>query len=183
MPRCPRGRIHDSVRRRTAWRAPPRTRCAWYWASVDREERRRLLRKAWTRFRGGDLSPHRAAASVALGLAIGVTPLWGTHWMLVLLLAVPLRLDAGLAFLASNVSLPFVAPFITFAEVELGARLLRGAWLPLDPRALRALDLMPLLGELVLGTALVAAGLSSFGAALAFALVSLLRGARRGGTP
>src|SRR5262249_30737884 len=78
-------------------------------------------------------SSGRAAASFAVGLAIGVTPLWGVHWLLVAAVCVPLRLDAGVAFLASNVSLPFVAPFITFAEIELGARVLRGTWLAMTP--------------------------------------------------
>jgi len=150
---------------------------------MDREERKRLLGRAWARLRGGELTPVRAGASVAIGLAIGVTPLWGTHWMIVLLVTVPLRLDAGLAFLASNVSLPFVAPFITFAEIELGARLLRGAWLPVDPRALHPEDLRPLLGEIVLGTAIVAAVTAATGGALTSAIVSLRRRRRGGGAP
>ena len=141
------------------------------------------MRRAWARLRGGDLTPRRAAVSVAIGLAVGVTPLWGAHWLIVLAITLPLRLDAGLAFLASNVSLPFVAPFITFAEIELGARLLRGQWLPVDPRALRATDLRPLLGEIALGTALVATALASLGASLTYAAVSLRRRRPDAGSP
>ena len=90
-------------------------------------ETRQRLRDAWRRLRGGELTPGRAAASVAIGIAVGVTPLWGVHWALVLAICLPLRLDAGVAYLASNVSLPFFAPFITFAEIAVDARVLRDA--------------------------------------------------------
>jgi uncharacterized protein (DUF2062 family) len=149
---------------------------------VDNTARKELLRRAWKRLRGGELTASRAAVSVMIGLAVGVTPLWGTHWMIVLALTVPLRLDAGLALLASNVSLPFVAPFITLTEVELGARLLRGTWLPVDPRGLRREDLTPLLGEVAIGTLLVAVATAALGGALTYALVTL-RSRRRAPLP
>ncbi len=141
------------------------------------------MHRAWARLRGGELTPRRAALSVAVGLAIGVTPLWGTHWMIVLAVTLPLRLDAGLAFLASNVSLPFLAPFITLAEIELGAWLLHGRWLPVDPRALRAAELRPLLAEIALGTALVAAAFAAVGGALTLAVVRLRQRRRARGAP
>jgi len=58
---------------------------------------------------------------VAVGLIIGMTPVFGLHWLIVIGVCVPLRLDAGVAYLAANISLPFIAPFITFAELETGA--------------------------------------------------------------
>lgn len=138
-----------------------------------------MLRAAWRRLRGGELTPGRAAASVAVGLAIGVTPLWGVHWALVLGICLPLRLDAGVAYLASNVSLPFIAPFITFAEIEVGARLLRGAWLELTKDEAQKIDPRSIVGELVVGTIAVAAASAAAGGALAYALTSALRSRRR----
>lgn len=82
--------------------------------------------------RGGSLSPVRAALSVAIGLAIGVTPLYGFHLLIVLAICLPLRLDAAVSYIAANISLPFIAPFIVFAEIEMGARLLTGEWLALS---------------------------------------------------
>lgn len=138
--------------------------------------KRELLRRAWRRLRGGEVTPARAAASVAVGLAIGVTPLWGVHWALILGVCLPLRLDAGVAYLASNVSLPFIAPFITFAEIEVGARIVRGAWLAMTVEDAKTLNPKTVVSELAAGTAAVAVLGSTLGYALTYALVAWRRG-------
>ncbi|MGH7328291.1 MAG: hypothetical protein ACREJX_08065, partial [Polyangiaceae bacterium] len=51
------------------------------------------FRAAWRRLRGGELTPARAAFSIGVGLAIGVTPLYGFHLPLVLAICLPLGLD------------------------------------------------------------------------------------------
>jgi uncharacterized protein (DUF2062 family) len=140
---------------------------------------RERLREAWRRLRGGELTPGRAAASVAVGIAIGVLPLWGVHWALVLAVCLPLRLDASVAYLASNVSLPFFAPFITFAEIAIGSRVLRGAWPTIAPEQVKQIALGTVLGELALGTAIVAAGGAATGGALAYVATALVRRRRQ----
>lgn len=142
---------------------------------------REKAREAWRRLRGGELTPGRAAASVAVGLAIGVTPLWGVHWMLVLAICLPLRLDAGVAYLAANVSLPFVAPFITFAEIVVGARVLHGTWPALSVEQTKQLALGTVAEELAAGTLVVGATGALAGAALAYGLTTLLRRRRATG--
>ena len=139
---------------------------------------RRGLRAAWTRLRGGELSPLRAATSVAIGLAIGVTPLYGLHLWLVLLVCVPLRLDAPVAYLAANISLPFVSPFLLLAEVEIGAFLRTGHGAALGDLALRsdrAATLSRMALEVALGTALFAPAVAGLGFALTYAFVARRR--------
>lgn len=75
----------------------------------------------WCDIRGGDLSPARIAASVALGAFIGCLPIFGLHLPVVLLLCLRFRLDGALAYLAANISNPFMAPFIVAAEIQVGA--------------------------------------------------------------
>ena len=133
------------------------------------------LREAWARVRGGELTPRRAASSVAVGLAIGVTPLWGAHWAIVLAVCVPLELDAAIAFLASNVSLPFIAPFLTFAEIEIGAWLRTGRALPLDVEAVRKSGVGGFLAELAMGTVVLAIAMASLGFAVTYAFVAFKR--------
>jgi uncharacterized protein (TIGR03546 family) len=140
---------------------------------------RDLARKAWRRLRGGELTPWRAALSVGLGLAIGVTPLWGLHWAIVLAVCVPLRLDTGIAYLAANVSLPFIAPFITFAEIQVGARLLGGAWLSISTEELAPARLAELALELAVGTVVVALSAGTFFGALTYAVVFAVRRRRQ----
>ncbi len=138
-----------------AWRAP-----------------KELARQAWRRLRGGELTPWRAAISVALGLAIGMTPAFGLHWLIVVGVCVPLRLDAGVAYLAANVSMPLIAPFITFAEIETGALLLRGSFLPLVPSEIKTIALRTLAAELAIGTAVLAPAAERAGGAVTYALVA-----------
>jgi SAM-dependent methyltransferase/uncharacterized protein (DUF2062 family) len=90
--------------------------------SFAREE----IRRVWCDIRGGDLSPGRIAASVALGAFIGCLPIFGLHLPVVLLLCLRFRLDGALAYLAANISNPFMAPLLIAGEIQVGAILLEG---------------------------------------------------------
>ena len=123
----------------------------------------------------------RAALSVAVGLAIGVTPLWGLHWAIVLAVCVPLRLDAPIAFLASNISLPFIAPFITLGEIEMGALVVRGHLLALDVEAVKANGVGAFVFELVVGTVAMAIACAAIGGAITYAIARVRWRARSRG--
>lgn len=69
-------------------------------------------------------APEKKALSIALGVFIGISPLWGFHTALVILLAVSLKLNKLIAFTFSNVSLPPFIPFIVIGSLKLGAFLL-----------------------------------------------------------
>jgi uncharacterized protein (DUF2062 family) len=144
------------------------------------------LRATWTRLRGGELTAGRAAASVGVGLLIGVTPLWGLHFWLVVAVCVPLKLDAAVAYLAANISLPFIAPFLTLAEVEIGSVALTGHGVALSLESVRAHrldDVAHAAKVLVVGTLLFAPALAAVGTALTFALVTRARRQKRARTP
>lgn len=64
--------------------------------------------------------------SIALGVFIGLTPLWGFHTLLVISLSVLFKLNKVLAFIASNVSLPPFIPFIIVASLILGSPFVSG---------------------------------------------------------
>ena len=138
-------------------------------------ERKELARQAWRRLRGGELTPCRAALSVGLGLVIGMTPAFGLHWLIVIAVCVPLRLDTGVAYLAANISMPFIAPFITFAEVEAGALLLHGRFMAMSPSDLKAAGIGTLVAERVVGTAVLAPATGAVGGSVAYAFVAWRR--------
>jgi uncharacterized protein (DUF2062 family) len=140
-----------------------------------RAELKALARQAWARLRGGELTPRRAALSVAAGLVIGMTPAFGFHWAIVIAVCVPLRLDAGVAYLAANISLPFIAPFITFAEIETGALVLHGHFMSIAPSEVKNIALRTLAAELVVGTAIVAPAGGALGGSITYALVAWRR--------
>jgi uncharacterized protein (DUF2062 family)/SAM-dependent methyltransferase len=146
-------------------------------AGEPRESFRAKVRVVWTRLRGGELTPGRAAASVAVGLAIGVTPLWGFHLPLVLAACLPLRLDAPVAYLAANISIPLIAPFLTMAELEIGAYLLTGQRLPMDLALVQARGAGFFAKEIALGTLVFSPSMALLGGTLAYLGVRLARGA------
>lgn len=69
-------------------------------------------------------SPKKKALSIALGVFIGLSPLWGFHTVTVLFLAVALRLNKAIAFAFSNVSLPPFIPFIILFSLKIGSFIL-----------------------------------------------------------
>lgn len=92
---------------------------------------RKIKKKGLKRFLVEDLlgsndSPKKKALSIALGVFIGFSPLWGFHTFLVFTLAIFLKLNKAIAFAFSNVSLPPFIPFIIFASLELGQWILGG---------------------------------------------------------
>jgi|SRR5579859_7551069 len=157
---------------------------------AERAKRTRLrvqLGRAWSRLRGGELTPSRAFWSVAVGVFVGVQPTPGLHTPLVLAISVPLRLDAAVSYVATNVSIPPVAPFLWFASLQIGSRILTGHFAPLTVEGMGALVRAPgtLLGALVLGSIVLGASLGAAGGALAHAVararLRASRGARDGG--
>ena len=132
----------------------------------------------WQRLRGTPGSPARAATAVALGLFIGCQPLYGLHFVLVLAVCLPLRLDAVLAYLAANISNPLVAPFLIFCEVEAGAYLTTGRFAAFDVAQARATGALGFARQLFVGGLAVGAALALVGFGLAW-----LFAARRGAAP
>jgi uncharacterized protein (DUF2062 family)/SAM-dependent methyltransferase len=146
--------------------------------SLFREE----LRRAWRELRGGRLSPARGAAAVALGLFVGCQPIFGCHFPVIVVLCLWLRLDALVAYVAANISNPFMAPAILTAEVEIGALVRTGA----RPRFEHALDratAFRFAGDLALGSPLLGLGLALVGGALTFVALTAAERLRPPGPP
>ena len=134
------------------------------------------MRGVWRRLRGGELTAARAAASVAVGLAIGVTPLYGMHFFLVLAVCLPLRLDFPLSYLAANISIPLIAPFLTVAELEIGSFVLTGQALPMTLALVKAQGVSHLVKEMAVGTLVFSPAMGALGGAITFVLVRVVRG-------
>lgn len=136
---------------------------------------RRTLAELHVRLRTEGESPPRQAAAIGVGLFIGCTPLYGFHFPLCVLAARVLRLSQLKTYLASNVSLPFIAPFLVIAELEVG-RFLRGAPpLALHPSQLRTMPLGQFGADLALGSVVVGTVLGLLGALIAYRAALLAR--------
>ena len=134
-----------------------------------------LLLGLWRRLRGTPGSPVAAAVAVAVGLFIGCQPLYGLHFVLVLAVCLPLRLDAVLSYLAANISNPLCAPFLIVAEVEAGAYLTSGRFVAFGLSQARASGAAGFARQLFVGSIAVGAALALLGFALAWLLASRRR--------
>jgi glycosyltransferase involved in cell wall biosynthesis len=85
--------------------------------SLDRENIRIFYRKYL-------LSPHESnfvkAASIGLGVFMGILPVWGWQMAIAITLAHFLKLNKALTIVASNISIPPAIPFILWGSYALG---------------------------------------------------------------
>lgn len=71
-------------------------------------------------------SPRRLALSLALGVLIGASPLWGLHTLLAIALSFLLGLNKPGVLLGTLVSNPVFAPFLILLSLEAGSALRYG---------------------------------------------------------
>ena len=146
-----------------------RARAARAWA---------VARQALARLRGGELTPGRAAGSVAVGVAVGCVPVFGAQSFIAAAIALALRLDAVVAVLATNVANPLTAPFVVWLELEVGSWLRTGRGLGVSLAEVRARPLATWAADAAVGALVVGSVLASLGALVAWALVARARGRR-----
>jgi uncharacterized protein (DUF2062 family)/trans-aconitate methyltransferase len=131
---------------------------------------RRNWLRIWRRLRGDRQSPSRVALAVALGLFIGCLPVYGLHFVLCLLICLPLGLDLVLAYLVANISNPLVAPFLITLEVEIGSLLSTGQHAAFTLERARQTGILGFAFQAGLGSVVVGLVLAALGSALAYAI-------------
>ncbi len=67
-----------------------------------------------------DDSNSKLAISLALGVFVGIAPLWGFQTLIVMTLAVFLNQNKALAFVGSNISIPPMIPLIIYGSLQVG---------------------------------------------------------------
>jgi uncharacterized protein (DUF2062 family)/2-polyprenyl-3-methyl-5-hydroxy-6-metoxy-1,4-benzoquinol methylase len=139
------------------------------------------LARIWRRLRGERQSPARIALAVALGLFIGCLPVYGLHFVLCVLVCIPLGLDLVLAYLVANISNPLVAPFLITLEVEIGSLVSTGHHAAFSLERARQTGIMGFVFQAALGSIFVGAALAALGGALAF-VIARKRSASAGAT-
>jgi len=137
--------------------------------------RRPWLRRLYLTLRTEHTTPVKVAVAVALGVFVGVSPLWGLHFALCVLLATAFRLNRVLVYASANIGNPLTAAPILFAELQVGHRVLQGEWLPVALRDIRAIGFQGLVASLAVGS--VAVGLV-LGGVLGVAAWAISRWAR-----
>jgi len=113
--------------------------------------------------------PRRETAAVALGVFIGCLPLYGLHLAICWIVGFLFGLNRLKMYFAANVSNPFVAPWLVFTEVQVGAWVRRGSFHPVTREYIASTGLSvfgidALVGSMFVGTALAClAALGTYG--------------------
>lgn len=126
-------------------------------------------------------TPPRLAVAVALGVLVGCSPFYGLHALIGLALGKLLRLNLVAVFAGTNISVPFVAPFLVFASVQTGHRLLHGRWVSLGVDGLTLEVAGRLFAAWLLGAGLVGAALGIVSGAVTYVVVVRVRAKARTG--
>lgn len=64
------------------------------------------------------------AASLALGVFLGIVPVWGFQTFLSIFLAAVFRLNKAISFVGSNISIPPMIPLVVWASLKIGGILM-----------------------------------------------------------
>ena len=111
-----------------------------------------LLRRAFWELRTEGSGPAREAVAIGVGVFIGCLPVYGFHLLMCWAIGWALRLNRLKMYLAANISNPFVAPLLLFAELEAGAWLRRGAFHALSLETVRTIDPWSFGADLMVGS-------------------------------
>ena len=98
---------------------------------------------------------------------MGVQPLYGLHLLLCLVICLPFRLDALLAYAAANISNPLLAPLIVLSEIQIGSLIVDGKLLTIHVLPMRGHAVGHLALQLGVGSVLLGAVLSALGGSMA----------------
>jgi uncharacterized protein (DUF2062 family) len=132
--------------------------------SLDRlREQLRKSGRGLQNLRARDLSPERAASSVAVGLFVGSTPLYGFHLPICAGLSYVLGLDLLITYLAANISIAPVVPVMVFSQVQIGTLVLEGHWLSVSLTNFNWEEALQMTKRLFVGALLVGSALSAVG--------------------
>ncbi|HEX9512897.1 MAG TPA: DUF2062 domain-containing protein [Puia sp.] len=124
----------------------------------------------------GDSNSVKAAASIALGVFMGIIPIWGFQMLVAVFLALLFRLNKALVLIASNISIPPMIPVIIFGSYKLGA-----IWMGANPGHLefsRNISLESIrnnLKQYILGSTTLAILAGAIAGLLAFGLLKLFK--------
>jgi len=127
------------------------------------------FRRGFKELRTEGTGATREAAAVGLGVFLGCLPFYGFHLIMCVAAGALFRLNRLKLYLAANVSNPLMAPWLLFAEIQIGAYLRRGTFQSLSLDAIRATGVGALGGELLLGSVVLGAGLGALVAGATYA--------------
>jgi uncharacterized protein (DUF2062 family) len=122
---------------------------------------RNWLRRLYMTLRTEHRTPGKVGLGVGVGVFVGCSPLWGFHFPVAVLAATLFRLNRVIVYAAAYVGNPLTAGPLLFAEIQLGNRILHGAWLPITLADVETLGFLGIFADLVIGSIVLGAALGA----------------------
>ena len=116
-------------------------------------------------------TPWLQGLSVGAGVFIGCLPIYGLHLAACVIVNRLFRLNLIKMYLATNINNPFSAPFLVYAELQIGALVRHGAFYQHTLETARTIRLREVVLEIVVGSMTVGVVCGVVFAALTFLLV------------
>jgi hypothetical protein len=151
----------------------------WYW---PKRLLGMLVPKGWKdQLKNGLVDPAESSGtkilSVAVGLFMGIVPIWGFQLVTAILLAFLLRLNKPLVVLAANISIPPMIPLIIYGSYRMGAIWVAPASRAADLHMNMTLhDISLNLRQYLFGSVTLAVVAALAGAVLTFILIRIFGG-------
>jgi uncharacterized protein (DUF2062 family) len=153
-----------------SWTVPLSVRRAW--SLGEKNSVRRVLKDFFAEHAH---DPARMASAVGLGLFCGIAPIWGYQMLAAAALAHLLKLNKAIALVASNISIPPVAPFILYGSLALGHYLFTGHGLELSTHQMTRAQVLQYLGQWCVGSVALGAIVAAVGTMTAYSVARLMR--------
>jgi uncharacterized protein (DUF2062 family) len=119
--------------------------------------------------------PLRMSLAVGLGLFFGIVPLWGVQMAVAATVAHWLRLNKAITLLASNISIPPVAPFIIGIGLIIGHWMFTGEVMKFPPPPPTASKITEYLWQCVAGSTVLAVVVAVSGTITAYTVARLVK--------
>lgn len=153
-----------------SWFVPRGLRVAWSYG--ERKSFRQTVREVFAEHAH---DPVRLALAVGVGLFFGITPIWGLQLVTALAVAHWLKLNKAITAVASNISIPPLAPFIVCGALVLGHWLFTGEVMELSPKLMTRAKVMEYLWQWVLGSVVLAVIVAALGTIVTYGVACVVR--------
>ena len=129
------------------------------------------LRRLFLIMRTEGHGPGRESAAIGIGVFIGCLPTYGFHLLLCTAAGTVFRLNRLKMYLAANISNPFVAPWLILLEIQTGAWLRRGSFLPLTMETVQTVSVTSAGADLLIGAVAIGTLLGGLVSGMTYALL------------
>lgn len=153
-----------------SWIVPQSLRVVWSYG--ERESFRATVHEFFSEHAH---DPLRMSLAVGLGLFFGIVPIWGFQMIVAAAAAHFLRLNKAITLLASNISIPPIAPFIFCGALILGHWMFTGEVLELSPQQMTRARAFEYLWQWLAGSLALAAIVAVPGTIITYVIARLVR--------